>query len=147
MQPVGYCGAAETVRCLVSSQEPRTCRAPASRRTGSGGYSRDPVVNWDDTWFSSDGRGWSDLDVTATCPGRHEQSTWVRGDRLWIADGFAGPLVNDVWSLQRDPAMAERMTQLGMVVQEDGTPHYRQFMLDDLERCAGAVRKLNLQIR
>lgn len=49
--------------------------------------------------------------------------------------------------IMRDPAMLERMTQLGMVVQENGTPHYRQFMLDDLERYAAAVRKLNLQIR
>lgn len=64
-----------------------------------GGYSRDPVVNWDDTWFSSDGRSWSKLDVTATFPGRHEQSAWVHDDRLWVAGGFAGPLVNDVWSL------------------------------------------------
>lgn len=47
----------------------------------------------------------------------------------------------------RDPAMAERMTQLGMVVQENGTAHYQKFMLEDLERYAVAVRKLNLQIK
>jgi tripartite-type tricarboxylate transporter receptor subunit TctC len=52
-----------------------------------------------------------------------------------------------VAKIMRDPAMVERMTQLGMVVQENGTAHYRQFMLDDLERYAAAVRKLNLQIR
>jgi tripartite-type tricarboxylate transporter receptor subunit TctC len=47
----------------------------------------------------------------------------------------------------RDPAMAERMTQLGMVVQENGTAPYQKFMLEDLERYAVAVRKLNLQIK
>lgn len=47
----------------------------------------------------------------------------------------------------RDPAMAERMTQLGMVVQENGTANYQKFMLEDLERYAVAVRKLNLQIK
>ena len=44
----------------------------------------------------------------------------------------------------RDPGMVERMTQLGMVVQERGTAHYRKFMQDDIELYANAVRKLNL---
>ena len=44
----------------------------------------------------------------------------------------------------RDPGMVERMTQLGMVVQENGTAHYRKFMRDDIELYANAVRKLNL---
>jgi tripartite-type tricarboxylate transporter receptor subunit TctC len=47
----------------------------------------------------------------------------------------------------REPAMAERMVQLGMVMQESGTAHYRQFMKDDMERYAAAVQKLNLQIK
>jgi tripartite-type tricarboxylate transporter receptor subunit TctC len=47
----------------------------------------------------------------------------------------------------REPGMVERMTQLGMIVQENGTAHYHKFMLDDLERYAAAVRKLNLQTR
>ncbi len=47
----------------------------------------------------------------------------------------------------RDPAMAARMNQLGMVMQEKGTAHYVQFMKDDMERYAAAVRKLNLQIK
>jgi tripartite-type tricarboxylate transporter receptor subunit TctC len=47
----------------------------------------------------------------------------------------------------RDPAIVERVTQLGMVVQEKGTAHYVQFMKDDLERYAAAVQKLNLQIQ
>lgn len=47
----------------------------------------------------------------------------------------------------RDPAMAERTTQLGMVMEEKGTAQYAQFIKDDMERYAAAVRKLNLQIQ
>jgi tripartite-type tricarboxylate transporter receptor subunit TctC len=47
----------------------------------------------------------------------------------------------------REPAMAERLTQLGIVMQENGTAHYVQFMKDDMARYAQAVKKLNLQIR
>jgi tripartite-type tricarboxylate transporter receptor subunit TctC len=47
----------------------------------------------------------------------------------------------------REPAMAARMTQLGMVLEENGTSHYKDFMLDDMEKYAQAVKKLNLQTR
>jgi tripartite-type tricarboxylate transporter receptor subunit TctC len=47
----------------------------------------------------------------------------------------------------REPATMERMVQLGMVAQENGTAHYRQFMKDDMERYAAVVNKLNLQIK
>ena len=51
----------------------------------------------------------------------------------------------EVAKVMREPGMVERMTQLGMLVQENGTAHYHKFMMDDLERYAAAVRKLNLQ--
>jgi len=47
----------------------------------------------------------------------------------------------------RDPTMIERTTQLGMVMQEKGTAQYAQFIKDDIERYAAAIRKLNLQIQ
>jgi tripartite-type tricarboxylate transporter receptor subunit TctC len=47
----------------------------------------------------------------------------------------------------RDSAIAERMVQLGMVMQENGTAHYQQYMKADIERYAAAVQKLNLQIK
>jgi tripartite-type tricarboxylate transporter receptor subunit TctC len=47
----------------------------------------------------------------------------------------------------RDPAMIERITQLGMVMQENGTANYVRFMKDDIERYAAVVRKLKLQIQ
>ncbi len=47
----------------------------------------------------------------------------------------------------REPAMAARMKQLGMVMEENGTANYVQFMKHDMERYAAAVKKLNLQIK
>jgi tripartite-type tricarboxylate transporter receptor subunit TctC len=47
----------------------------------------------------------------------------------------------------REPAMQERLVQLGVVMQENGTAHYEQFMKQDLERYATAVAKLNLQMK
>ena len=47
----------------------------------------------------------------------------------------------------RDPKMAERMVQLGVVMQENGTAHYQKFVRDDFERYAAIVQKLNLQIK
>jgi tripartite-type tricarboxylate transporter receptor subunit TctC len=45
----------------------------------------------------------------------------------------------------REPAMAARMTQLGMVMEENGTASYAAFMRDDMARYQQAVKKLNLQ--
>jgi tripartite-type tricarboxylate transporter receptor subunit TctC len=45
----------------------------------------------------------------------------------------------------REPAMATRMTQLGMVMEENGTANYAAFMKDDLARYEQAVKKLNIQ--
>ncbi len=47
----------------------------------------------------------------------------------------------------RETAMAARMTQLGMVMEENGTEDYVQFMKYDMERYAQATRKLGLQAK
>lgn len=47
----------------------------------------------------------------------------------------------------REPKMAERMVQLGVVLQENGTAHYRKFIADDMARYAAIVQKLGLQIK
>ncbi len=47
----------------------------------------------------------------------------------------------------RDPVMAKRMEQLGMVMQENGTAHYAQFMKDDMARYGEAVKRLGLQVK
>jgi len=43
--------------------------------------------------------------------------------------------------------MDERLTTLGIDLQENGTAHYTQFMKDDLERYRALVKKLNLQVK
>jgi tripartite-type tricarboxylate transporter receptor subunit TctC len=48
-------------------------------------------------------------------------------------------------AVMREPAMATRMKQLGMVMEENGTANYARFMKYDMERYAQAVKKLNLQ--
>jgi tripartite-type tricarboxylate transporter receptor subunit TctC len=48
-------------------------------------------------------------------------------------------------AVMREPAMATRMKQLGIVMEENGTANYARFMKYDMERYAQAVKKLNLQ--
>lgn len=47
----------------------------------------------------------------------------------------------------RDPKIAERMVQLGVIMRENGTAHYQAFLREDMERYAAIVKKLNLQIK
>jgi tripartite-type tricarboxylate transporter receptor subunit TctC len=47
----------------------------------------------------------------------------------------------------REPEMARRMVQLGVIMQESGTAHYRQYINDDYQRFAPLVKRLNLQTR
>ncbi len=56
-------------------------------------------------------------------------------------------LQSEAATAMREPAMAARMKQLGMVMEERGTAHYVKFMHDDMERYAAAVKKLNLQVK
>jgi hypothetical protein len=41
--------------------------------------------------------------------------------------------------------MGKRLTELGMVVEENGTARYAAFMREDMARYQQAVQKLNLQ--
>jgi tripartite-type tricarboxylate transporter receptor subunit TctC len=50
-------------------------------------------------------------------------------------------------AVMREPAMAARMQQLGMIMEENGTANYIAFMQHDIERYAQAVKRLNLQVR
>jgi tripartite-type tricarboxylate transporter receptor subunit TctC len=47
----------------------------------------------------------------------------------------------------REPALAARMQQLGMVLEEKGTVNYVQFIKYDMDRYAQVIKKLNLQTR
>jgi tripartite-type tricarboxylate transporter receptor subunit TctC len=53
----------------------------------------------------------------------------------------------EVATTMREPSMAARMKQLGMVMEENGTANYVRFMKYDMDRYAEAVKKLNLQIK
>ena len=53
----------------------------------------------------------------------------------------------EVATAMREPSMAARMKQLGMVMEENGTANYVKFMKYDMERYAEAVKKLNLQVK
>jgi len=68
--------------------------------------------------------------------------------------GPAGMPASTVATLQaetakalRDPKIAERMVQLGVIMQENGTAHYQKYIRDDMDRYAAIVKKLNLQIK
>ena len=52
----------------------------------------------------------------------------------------------EIAKVMREPAMAARMEQLGMVMAENGTANYIAFRQRDAESYATIVRKLNLQI-
>jgi len=52
----------------------------------------------------------------------------------------------EVAAIMREPAMAARMQQLGMVMEENGTANYAAFIKRDIERYAEIVKKLDLQI-
>ncbi len=77
------------------------CLGRLSRsHVGSGGWSNNPSKNWGDTWYSKDGKDWKQLTVSESWKERHEHSTFVFQDKLWVAGGHAQPLSSEVWSLQ-----------------------------------------------
>jgi len=47
----------------------------------------------------------------------------------------------------RDPKVAQRMVQLGVIMREDGTASYQKYMQEDYDRYGAIVKKLNLQIK
>ena len=53
---------------------------------------------------------------------------------------------DEIATIMREPALAERMQQLGMVMEENGTANYAAFIQRDIERYAEIVKKLDLQI-
>ena len=64
-----------------------------------GGWSNNPSRNWGDAWYSANGRDWKQLQTGRCWKERHEHSTYVHRDRIWVAGGHAQPLNSEVWSL------------------------------------------------
>ncbi len=63
-----------------------------------------------------------------------------------LSPKIAAKLQTEIAKDMREPSMAARMTQLGMVMEENGTANYVQFIKRDMDRYAAIVKKLNLQI-
>lgn len=66
-----------------------------------GGFRAEPTWNnFDDVWYSADGAHWSQLTTEDIWSPRHEYSSYVFDDKLWMVGGNAWPLQNDVWYLE-----------------------------------------------
>ncbi|MGR9173361.1 galactose oxidase [Rhizobiales bacterium] len=63
-----------------------------------GGWSK-KTLNLDDIWYSGDGIKWTRLALAGSWRGRHEQSTYVFNDKIFVAGGHADPITNEVWEL------------------------------------------------
>lgn len=70
-----------------------------------GGWSNKPSTpprhggNFGDVWYSRDGKTWKEYKTEVSWPQRHEHSTYVFQDKLWVVTGMTPPLNNEVWSL------------------------------------------------
>jgi hypothetical protein len=64
-----------------------------------GGWSNNPYKNWNDVWYTSDGKEWEQFKSDVCWKERHELSAFVFRDKIWVAGGMNPPLTNDVWSL------------------------------------------------
>lgn len=65
-----------------------------------GGFRSQPVwENRSDVWYSKDGKVWKELKTDTSWDPRHEHSSYVFKDQLWVVGGNKWPLLNDVWSL------------------------------------------------
>ena len=65
-----------------------------------GGFRAQPTwQNFDDAWYSSDGKNWNQLVTEDVWSQRHELSAYVHNDRLWVVAGNSWPLVSDVWNV------------------------------------------------
>lgn len=65
-----------------------------------GGFRGQPTwQNFNDVWYSADGREWRQLVTDDVWSPRHEISGYVHDNKLWVVAGNAWPLVNDVWQL------------------------------------------------
>ncbi len=65
-----------------------------------GGFRSQPKwENLGDVWYSKDGKNWQELKTPVSWEPRHEHSSYVFNDRLWVVGGNKWPLLNDVWSL------------------------------------------------
>ena len=65
-----------------------------------GDWSKDPLKNWSDVWYTKDGKEWKKLESKVCWSDSHAESAFVFNNKIWIARGNTYPVVNDVWSLK-----------------------------------------------
>jgi len=77
-----------------------SCAAYKGRIWVFGGFRSQPTwQNFNDVWYSADGKHWKQLTSENVWSERHEISHYVHDGRLWVVAGNAWPLANDVWQL------------------------------------------------
>jgi tripartite-type tricarboxylate transporter receptor subunit TctC len=64
-----------------------------------------------------------------------------------LSPAIVETMQKSVAQILREPALANRMNELGMVMQENGTAHYQQYMKDDLQKYGDAVRRLKIEVK
>jgi hypothetical protein len=69
---------------------------------GGSGDSSDRADLLNDVWSSTDGVNWTELEADNVWCGRHEMSSYVFQDKLWVVGGYASQpfaVANDVWQI------------------------------------------------
>jgi hypothetical protein len=101
-----------------------------------GGFEAEPRwTNFNDVWYSVDGKTWRRLHTEDIWSERHEVSPYVHDGKLWVVAGNAWPLVNDVWKLSLNKL--EFITQ---PVHEDyAHAKYRYHAVADFNQSAAPV--------
>lgn len=64
-----------------------------------GGYDNVNSQNLGDVWYTKDGVTWYEFVSDPQWAARHEPTTYVYDDSLWMVAGNTWPVVNDVWRL------------------------------------------------
>jgi hypothetical protein len=64
-----------------------------------GGYSNVNHENLGDVWYTEDGTNWHEFGSEPSFSARHEPTTYVFKNSLWVVAGNSWPVLNDVWRL------------------------------------------------
>lgn len=92
--------------------------------------------NFNDVWYSADGKTWKHFATENIWSERHEVSPFVHDGKLWLVAGNAWPLVNDVWCLKLDKL--EFITQ--PLIEEYSAARYRYLSAADFNASATPVQ-------
>ena len=91
-------------RCRARHVEPRGSGSPrASIETGCGSWEAGrttPRRTGATSGIPREGKEWTKLRSKVVWKERHEHSTYVLHDKIWVVGGHAQPLSSEVWSLE-----------------------------------------------